>query len=709
MVRRRPIGFALLQLVAACVACACDKTPTPTPPAVAAKHDAASSEVIAQPHAIVRAEAWADDVRAYRWNEARHGLDALGEADKARPDIRYARAVVCAALKDDRCTIVALESLETTLPLLTERILELRAAALERSGSHEEAATTWSKRETPDNLARASMALEAAGADGRAAALAERAIATGRLSLDVEAELRVHRMRRRDDTYARQDAHWVFVRAPASKVASEATKRLLTSKRPPTQDDWLLRARALVEADELELALSALDHAAALRSGKNSPLTLCRERARAFARAEKHHVDAAVQFERCAKLAGAKEGADVYEGALALSQTEREEEAVQLYGNAHLRSPGAPWAPDALYRAGKLRLLYGPWERAERDFADLVRTYPTASEAREADVGRGLALLAGKQWRKARATFERLAADSYLPGLAPRAADLAGDAAWQDGDHDGALNLWRKVANETGLSWPGLVARARLRAHGGPLPPASLPPPANLPAVALPPPVDILHGAGLEDEAESALRPRESLLTAAAHGRETEALCGAYSQIGRGTRVLELSARVPPALVRGWPKNETQWAWACTYPRPYAQLVNEAATRAKIPAAWVYAILRQEGFVRLKAKDPRRGLMGPRISEQVETPAAEIEAGSRKLSELLRAHKSISAATTAFRAGSPAVRRWAEHTKAFTVDLDVEAIPDAETRNYVMNVLADIAAYTALEGGEWELGTTASP
>ena len=89
-----------------------------------------------------------------------------------------------------------------------------------------------------------------------------------------------------------------------------------------------------------------------------------------------HEVDAAVQFDRCAKIAGSNDGEDLYAEARALARTEREEESAALYSHAVKRSPRASWAPDALYRAGRVRLLFGPWERTERDFADLVRNYP---------------------------------------------------------------------------------------------------------------------------------------------------------------------------------------------------------------------------------------------------------------------------------------------------------------------------------------------
>ncbi len=668
---------------------------------------------------------WADEVRMYRWEEARRGIEALTGPARERGDARYALAVACDQLKDGKCAALALEGLETALPLLTERVFEMRARALERLGLHEAAADAWLRRETPDNLARAALALASGDSRGpreaRALGLAERAIGSGRLSALLEAQLRALRMHGRDDTYAWQDAHWVFVHAPASPQGSDSLRRMLASKRPPTQDDWILRTHALVESQSLEAAIASLDRAATVNERKNSPLTLCRERARAFAATVGREVDAAVQFERCAKLAASTDGEDLYAEALSLASTEREEESAALYSHAVQRSPRASWAPDALYRAGRVRLLFGPWERTEKDFADLVRNYPTATEIREADLGRGLAFLAGKQWRKARATFERLGADTYQPVLAMRAMVLAGDAAWQDGDHDGALTVWRRVAAEAGPSWPSVAARSRLHAKGATFSPretALQTPPAEIATAEapapLPAPVDLLHDAGLDDEAEAALRPRESLVVASARGQETEALCRAYSRLGRAARVLELSGRVPAAVFRGKPGASNAWAWACAYPKAYPNLVEDAANRAKIPAAWMYAILRQESLKHLLKKDGGRGLMGRTLASE-QSPARQLDAGARMLADLLRIHKTIAAATTAFLSGSLSARRWAERSRVLGADQEVEAITDPEARAYVMGVLADLDAYNALSGSagaagrEWELGGKGLP
>src|SRR5438132_644736 len=54
--------------------------------------------------------------------------------------------------------------------------------------------------------------------------------------------------------------------------------------------------------------------------------------------------------------------------------------------------------------------------------------------------------------------------------------------------------------------------------------------------VALPPPAEVLHRVALEEDAEAALRGRESVVVAAAPSRSVEALCEAYGLLGLGRR-----------------------------------------------------------------------------------------------------------------------------------------------------------------------------
>src|SRR5580704_9785051 len=73
--------------------------------------------------------AWADAIRRERWDEAWRGLEALSDADKARPDVRYARARTALARGGAADALAALDGLETQLPLLAEDIAKYRAEA----------------------------------------------------------------------------------------------------------------------------------------------------------------------------------------------------------------------------------------------------------------------------------------------------------------------------------------------------------------------------------------------------------------------------------------------------------------------------------------------------------------------------------------------------------------------------------------------------
>ena len=113
------------------------------------------------------------------------------------------------------------------------------------------------------------------------------------------------------------------------------------------------------------------------------------------------------------------------------------------------------------------------------------------------------------------------------------------------------------MARSHPLSWPALVARARLAEAGAPIPPTIDPPeaaPATEPlSIKLPPPVDMLHRIGLDADAEDALRERENVVTGTAFGRGLEALCDAYGQLGRARRRYQVAQQVPSAMLAAAP------------------------------------------------------------------------------------------------------------------------------------------------------------
>ena len=231
-------------------------------------------------------------------------------------------------------------------------------------------------------------------------------------------------------------------------------------------------------------------------------------------------------------------------------------------------------------------MLHGEWTACARGFDAYLTNHSGGQDARDASRDGALCkLLSPSETKASRATFEELVEDEPDPVVSARMADMAALAALRDGDRTHAVARWTDVARSRPLTWPALVARARLAEAGAPVPPAidpvEVPQGADPPplVVVVPPPADLLHQLGLEVDAESALRDREGAVTTGAGGRAPEALCHPGPHTARsGARAAAIDRAIAPvrALRRGPLARDPRWAWECAFPSPYGGDVRAA-------------------------------------------------------------------------------------------------------------------------------------
>ncbi len=426
----------------------------------------------------------------------------------------------------------------------------------------------------------------------------------------------------------------------------------------------------------------------------------------------------------CAGAAGAKGAEDAFYAARALSRADRDEEAIRGYEDVQRRFGKTPWAEQAAFLAPYLRMLHGDWTACARGFDAYLAAHSGGADARDAARDGALCKLSAGETKASRAAFEQLVEDEPDPIVSSRMADMAALAALRDGDRTHAVARWTDVARSRPLSWPALVARARLAQAGAPVPPAIDPveipqgadPPPLVPIV--PPPADLLHQLGLEVDAEAALHDREGAVTMGAGGRAPEALCKAYGQIGRARRRYQIAQSLPSALFTAAPGPRTRWAWDCAFPSPYADEVRAAEAAEDLPHGLLWAVMRQESGFDPDAVSSARavGLMQimpdtarpiadelalPRDDARLTSPPYAIRVGGRVLRKLLdQFHGSVPLAVAAYNGGAEAVERWASRAPGMQVDTFVEQNPFKETRDYVARVMGNLARYGYLAQGE---------
>lgn len=704
-----------------------DATASPTTPAT----DAAPTAEDASPPDAERVELetplpWTESIRAGKWADAEAAIAKLPEGEQNKPEVRFARAR--AALADGRHAdaLRYLDKLEDELPLMRDLVAKARAQAAFEIGPYDKAAEWFGSRRDLASWLLSAEAWQKAGDATRAKLACDRVIATDKRPRKLEEKARAMRMRivrlKEGDPKAAEDAKWLATYGLDDEAVTEAHEVL--GKAPPSfqlrAEDFLTRARILAEAMRSDDALRVIERAAAMK--KPPPAAeICRARAETLYRARTRYPEAALAYKQCAPGEPARAGEYLFLSARAFSRANRDSDAIPAFHTVMQKHARTVWADQAEFHVARSLSLSGKWKEAAQAFDEYVKRWPTGKERKEADRYRALSHLMAQNWKIARRLLEERAGSSNDPIEQARWTNLAALAALRDGDKLHANARWAEVARTRPLSWPALVARARLLQNGGTIPPTIDPTPSGAAeplVVELPPPVDLLHRIGLDGDAEEVLREREGVVTAKAQGRGTEALCAAYGQIDRGKRRYQISLAIPGSMLASAPGPRNRWAWECSFPRPYASHVRAREKNDKLPADLVWAVMRQESTFDPDALSPARavGLM-QLLPETAKTtaqgvglkheeawltrPEHNITLGGLYLRELLDKLKAnVPLAVAAYNAGPEAIQRWLANAKTGSIDVFVETIPFVETRGYVVRVMGNLARYGFMERGE---------
>jgi soluble lytic murein transglycosylase len=724
-------AVAVLLLLGACTrpeAVPAEAAALPSPSVSATNAEADGPSPAGEGDTGAAAIPWPTLVRDEQWDAAWRALEALPEADLAPPEIRYVRARVALSRGDAAAALPLLDGLDAALPLLTDDIARRRHEAMLAAGPFAEAGAWFAARNPAASQLDAARAFEKAKDARRARTAVEHVLAAEKHTRTQEAEARALRARLADpvgDT-ERADARWLATLGADMAAANDSLALVghLDPAHPLTAAELMLRARVLSDAGRTDDALHAIDLSGGA-PGADTLSNLERSRARGMAlfHARGRGLEASKVLLECAGAGGAHAAEDAFHGARALSRADHDEEAVRGYEDVERRFPKSKWAEQAAFYVPYLRMLHGDWKECARGFDAYLGAHGSGEEAGDARRDGALCKLLEGNARAARVAFEHLVEDEADPVASARMADMAALAALRDGDRTHAVARWTDVARSRPLSWPALVARARLAEAGVALPPAidpaesSTEPPAPL-AVAVPPPADLLHRLGLDADAELALRDREAAVTAGAGPRASEALCTAYGELGRARRRYQLAQSLPSALFATAPGARSRWAWECDFPSPYADEVHAAESVEKLPPGLLWAVMRQESGFDPAALSPARavGLMQllpetarpiadelslPHDDARLTSPPYAIRVGAHLLRKLLdQFHGDVALAVAAYNGGADSVERWLSRAPAMQLDGFVERIPFKETRDYVARVMGNLARYGYLAEGE---------
>lgn len=717
---RRWLSLALL--LAACG----HKDPAPR---TTVAPDADAAEIVDAAPPVSDAEPglipWPDAVRLGRWEEAARGLALLDSNARALPEVRLASAKVALASRHPADAITALEKLEDELPLVRELVARMRAQAMFEVGPFDKAAAFYETRKDVGSLVQAAEAWEKVGDATKARSAWDRVVGAEKRSRAQEERARSRRLaitRLKDgDPAAGVDARWLTINALDATTFGEAAE-LLEKLEPPrllTGDELLARARVLADAGRSEEALRAVERAT---TRANYPaLDVCRAKAEVLWKAKTRYPEAAIAYRSCSQMGGAHAAEDLFLAARSFIRSERDPDAVPVLKSVMEKFPRTTWAEQAEFHIARIDALNGRWSDAAHNFDEYAKHWSNGKERREAERYRALAHLLVGNNKTARKLLEPMSGGAEDAVTGARWANLAALAALRDGDRTVAMARWAEVVRSRPLTYPALVARARIKANGG-TPPASIEPAvagdAEPLSINLPAPADLLHRIGLDAEAEEAIKEREPAIVAQAPTRGTEALCAAYARVERAKRRYAIASQVPQNLLATAPGGKNRSAWECSFPEPYPTTVEDAAREAHVGAELVWSVMRQESAFDPEVVSPARavGLMQllPETGKATATknglafevahltsPAENIRLGALYLHELFgQLGEKPALVIASYNAGPEAILRWRNHAKLESLDVYVEAIPYVETRGYVARVLGNLARYGYLMRGE---------
>jgi soluble lytic murein transglycosylase len=678
----------------------------------------------------------AEAIRLRDFAAARALLDAAPAEERALPEMRYARARVAIELADAQAALDALESLEQLAPEFSGDVARLRVEAHRLAGHADEVVAYYGKRREPESWIIAARALANAERYVEARRWVDKAItALGkRRSLELRAEARALRARIAEAQGQRHQAisdyRWLAVEAPTTPAADGADGALVRfdGKLALTKYHRLDRARAFAEKGDARRAEAELESLKQAPGREPPEVDQVAVLAQALYRSRSNYARAAELYRRAAELSPKNRELHRYLEAKSLSRADKDPEAIAKYDELAKRVPGSQIGDDALYEAARLRFIDGLWSEAVSSYEGyLKRRGKTGRHVQSARYELAVARLAARDFDKAQGAFKALLADARRRTTSEREEarllQLLGVAQEGAGNREAAVATYREVMQQEPLSFPALVAAARLAALGEPagpfLSPAPEGPPLPALGVELPDRVAKLHRVGLDAEAEAALREHEDALEKRYGERSGEALCRAYGQLESARRRYQLAQRiVSRRVLNAAPGPATRWQWECVYPEPYAALIERAEKERELTPHWLHAVMRQEsgfsptvvspadavGLLQLIEPTARRVAAGLEVTfdaELMRAPAVNVRFGAYYLRELLNLFAGrIELAAAAYNAGPHAAGRWLAAGQELPLDVFVARIPYAETRTYVQRVLGNWARYAYLHGGE---------
>jgi soluble lytic murein transglycosylase len=687
---------------------------------------------------------WQDAANASDWPAVAMLIDALPESEQSEPGARYARAVAARELGQCRLALSTIEGLDQQLSILATEIASLRAHCQLEVGPFEAAYEYFNRTQTAESLTLAAKAAIKAGDLTRAEQALERALSKARqdgkrgFAKEVAARaLRANLLEARGQPKrAARDWLWLATQAPTDNLgatADETYERLAEVKLGSLER--LERMRAFAREGQVDRTLRESTRLAAAPGPVPPRVDTVSSLAWAYYHSRSDYRRAALLFREAAALSPDSRPKFEFFTARAQSRAGENDAALETYRELVRRYPGGAYTEQAYYRIARIEYERGHWEDAEHAFLEYLDRYGKYGGGKYAGSSRyelAITRLGTRQrTREAAATFALYARKERRPerrAMLTHLEAVALETTHEPAAVGEAVERYRSIIEDMPLSFAAMASTARLRALGlsPPEPTLTLSAPLTRGAIGdarpLPEKARFLADLGLHTDAERALFDERRAARALGMPADGQAACEMYGALDRGYRSYATAQRLLKTDDLGrLPSTNNFWAWRCTYPEPYRDIVTAVESRYRLPRSLVHAVMRQESAFRPAVVSPvgAVGLMqlmpntARRAAEEITAqPGApwvpdpsqptnvvnNIELGGFYLGKLLGMLGSqLPVAVAAYNAGPNAVSAWLAGGEDLPIDVWVGRIPYAETRDYVAFVLGNWLAYRYLD------------
>ncbi len=388
-------------------------------------------------------------------------------------------------------------------------------------------------------------------------------------------------------------------------------------------------------------------------------------------------------------------------------------QALNYFRQVMERYPTGPYIERSRYAAADIHESFGRKQEAIALYTGIIKNFPNTQVHDDAASRLAWLYYRDREWSRAYATFQSLAANAKDSGFRTAGLYWQGRSAERLGDAETAIRIYRQIVDGSEESYYQALALRSLVRMGIAV---------EEPKIGVLTPVD---------EADPPIGAE--ITYHLSHARELSAISLhrlAVAEINEVDRLSKKQPRLRPLLMQEYFNNQAYGRSLAIanqlpssqsdrnlyrFPLAYWEMIQQKAQERDLDPYLILALIRQESLFDPQARSPAAALglmqllpstasrvakqigISPPSNEQLFQPDINLVLGTQYLKDLLQRYSNDwFKAIAAYNAGEAAVDRWQKEILTDDAEEFVERIPYLETRGYVKLVMRNHRIYKRL-------------